>query len=166
MQENWLRSVMKKFLVLLVLFIISFESLIACTVEITPLRKEFRQANSVFTGKILEVEDIDLTEMEIQKLIPREWRDLNVFSKVTVEIKDKWKGNASGTKEFWSVAFGTCSCDPPKQFEIGKEYLIFAERSNFIAFCDSKPITINWAKSEIKQLDSFGFRLWARIYPF
>ena len=157
---------MKKFLVLLVLLIVSFESLIACTVEITPLRKEFRQANSVFVGKIIEIEDVALTEIEIQKLIPKEWRDLKVFSKITVEVKDKWKGNALGTKKIWSVTFGSCRCDKPKQFEIGKEYLIFAKRDNFIAFCDSKPTTLDWAKDEMKQLDNAGFRLWARIYPF
>ena len=150
---------MKKFIVLSALIVFSFETVNACTVYVRPARKEFRRANSVFVGKILEVEDIDLTEIEKKKLIPKDWQHWKVFSKVTVEIQQKWKGNASGTKEFWSVAFGNCRCEPPKQFEIGKEYLIFAESSKFVAFCDSKPTTYDWTKTEMKRLDSFGFRL-------
>lgn len=147
----------------------SLQTAIACTVYIQPFRKEFRQADSVFAGRIVKVEEINLTEIEKQKLVPKDWDGWNVFSKVTVEVNQKWKGNSrKGTKEFFAVAFFDCGCPDSKidEFVVGQEYLIASPKNTFISICDSKNTNSDRAKAEIKQLDRFGFRLWARIYPF
>ena len=148
------------------IFAFCLQNVNACTVEVLSLRKEFRKANAVFIGKIIDVNDVPISETEKQKVIPQDWRNETLFTKITVEIQQKWKGKASGTKEFWSVPVGSCRCNPPKQYELGKEYLMFSEKKNFIAFCNSFEIKDNSTKADLKQLDSFGFRFWARIYPF
>ncbi len=158
---------MKKLVVLVALIVVSFESAIACSIIITPLRKEFRRANTVFTGKVTQVNAVSLTEIEKSKLVPKNWRSWDIFSKVTVEVHKRWKGSLSGTNEFLAVAFFSCGCETmPLQYDLGKEYLVFAEKANFITICDSRVTQMNNTKTELTKLDSFGFRLWARIYPF
>lgn len=148
------------------LFAFCLQSVNACTVEVLSLRKEFRKANAVFIGKIIDVNDVPISEAEKQKVIPQDWRNETLFSKVMVEIKQKWKGNLKKTQEFWGVVFGSCRCRQPDNYKLGKEYLIFAQTNNFIAFCDSNEISYDSTKDDIKRLDNFGFRLWSRIYPF
>ncbi|HRH46209.1 MAG TPA: hypothetical protein PKY82_31485 [Pyrinomonadaceae bacterium] len=56
------------------IFAFSLLSVNACTVEVLSLRKEFRKANSVFIGKIIDVIDVPISETEKQKVIPQDWR--------------------------------------------------------------------------------------------
>lgn len=149
------------------LFAFSSVDIIACTISEVPLRKQFRKSNAVFVGKVLKIEEYNPTKEEKRKFISENWQSWTMFSKVTFEVRDKWKGNVPKTKEFLAAAFYTCGCDQNvSEYEIGKEYLIYAPENNFVTICDSKLTLNEWVKKEMKRLDSFSFRLWARIYLF
>ncbi len=162
------------FLILFVfLLTLTFQPLNACSINISPLRKEFRAANAVFVGKVLKIEDYYTPTEREKKEIPDDWtsgsmKDLKIFSKVTFAVQNKWKGNLSGKKEYVAVAYWSCGCPGVEldRFNVDVEYLIFASRKNFITVCDSFREKIEDKAKLIKKLDSFWFRTWARIYPF
>lgn len=140
-------------------------SVAACTIEISPLRKDFRRANSVFIGKLLSIDE--LTPNTSNEKIPDEWSDWKVFSKIKFQVERKWKGSYAGEREFVAAAYYTCGCDTRmSQFVEGKEYLVFAESSDFVFVCSAEEIGRLTTTDKMKRLDSFWFRTWARIYPF
>lgn len=142
-----------------------YQSANACSVIETPLRKQFRRADVVFIGKVSNIIQYKPSEKE-RLLMPEEWRSWNDFSKVTFEIKKKWKGKVSKTQAFISFA-DVCACSQTvSEFEKGKGYLVFSEEKSFVTICDSNESESETTKREIKRLNNFGFRLWARIYPF
>ena len=173
---------MKKFcfaLTLTAIFLGSSQIAFSCTIYIPPFRKVYRESKSVFVGKVLKIEEYyNLTETD-KRIIPEHWLQINdrlraasqykgLFSKITFEIKDKWKGNIAERKDFISVSAYDCGCpgDGINVFEIAQEYLVTAREKNFVSVCDSKTADSDWAKDDIKRLDKFWFRTWATIYPF
>jgi len=148
--------------------IFCFQTVDACTIVVPPFRKEFRRAESVFTGKVINIVDAYSPSEKEAASFPEGWESWKYFSKVTFEVKNKWKGDASGTREFIAVAFYSCGCAGQKidSFQAGAEYLVFAREKNFVWICDSYKIEDEWAKDRIKRLGSFWFRAWARVYPF
>lgn len=163
---------MNKLVEAVLLIVVSFESLLACSVVEIPLRKQFRNANAVFVGKVVNfVDSYKPNEIE-KRSIPSDWRDgywkdKDIYSKVKIEITKKWKGAVEEQKEFIAIGYFICVCSQKQSsFKVGEEYLFFSESEKFVAICDSHETKFDSTKSEIKNLDSFGFRLWARIYPF
>lgn len=171
---------MKKFcfaLILAVIFLGNSQIAFSCTIYIPPFRKIYRASESIFVGKVLKIEEYyNLTETD-ERRIPEHWLRENdrvkaslqykgLFSKVTFEIKDNWKGNLAERKDFISVPAYDCGCpgDGINVFEIGQEYLVTAANKDFVTVCNSKKT--DWAKDDIKKLDKFWFRAWATIYPF
>lgn len=154
-----------------VLFILSLtlfsQTSLACSIEITPLRKRFRRAESVFVGKVISIAEYNPSEKE-KLLIPEYTRDWKYFSKVTFEINEKWKGDVSKKQDFIAIAYFPCGCpgDDIDQFKEGEEFLVFTEDNNFVSICGSEETASGYTKKKIKRLDSFWFRKWARIYPF
>lgn len=143
-----------------------FQTADACSISFTPLRKEFRAAKSVFLGKVVKIEDYVPSETE-KASIPESWRDWKLFSKVKFEVKNKWKGNLSETREFIAVSYYDCGCPgDADQFKEGEEFFVFASGKHFITVCDAWRTRFENPKQLTKKLDSFGFRTWARIYPF
>ncbi len=161
------------YMTLVVLILLSnLQIIYACTISIPPLRKEFRTAKSVFAGKVLKIENSYLpTEGEKQD-IPENWtegslKNLNVFSKVTFEIKNEWKGNQPDKKTFIAVSYWSCGCPGDQdKFEENEEYIIFAERKNFITVCDGWREKLDGKSRLTKRLDKFWFRTWASVFPF
>jgi hypothetical protein len=160
------------FILLIFISIFCFQNISACSLYIPPLRREFRKAKAVFTGKILKVEDYYLPTEQEKPDIPENWtsgslKNANIFSRVTIEIKKKWKGNLPGKKTFIAVSYWNCGCPGDQdRFEQGQEYIFFTERKNFITVCDSWRGKGFGKETLIKKLDNFWFRSWARIYPF
>jgi hypothetical protein len=147
-------------------FLLSLQSANACSISSQPLRKQFREADAVFTGKVSKIIEYTPSEKEIL-LVPENWREWKVWSKVTFEVTKKYKGNISKTQEFISVAWYICGCSTTaSEFKEGQDYLIFSQGKSFVGICNSEEIASDTAKKEIEQIDNFGFRLWSRIYPF
>lgn len=171
---------MKKLCSALILSLIfCSQTVFSCTIVIPSFRKTYRESKSVFIGEVLKIEEYyDVAGKERQ--ISEDWLETNdilkkaspqfkgLFSKVTFEIKNRWKGNLSKQEDFIAVAFYDCGCpdNGVDRFEIGKEYLVMASGKNFAAICDSKVADSDWAKTDIKRLNKFWFRVWATIYPF
>lgn len=89
---------MKKALVnLLICFVIIQLSICAtnaCDISALPFRKQFRNANSIFVGKVTKVIEYKPTEKELLS-VPENWQDWKVWSKVTFEVERKLKGSIS-----------------------------------------------------------------------
>lgn len=164
----------RAFILLVSLISFCFQSITACSLDIPPLRKEFRNSKLVFLGKITKIEDYYVPTEQEKAYIPKYWKEISaemknnkIFSKVTFEIKNEWKGSLPENKEFLSVAYWGCGCPGEiDKFEIKKEYVIFSTEKNFVSVCDSFRQTIMEKPKLIKKLDDFWFRIWARIYPF
>jgi hypothetical protein len=148
--------------------IFCFQTVNACTIAVPSIKKEFRKAESIFIGKVVKVTDEHSPSEKEAASIPENWEHWKWFSNVTFEIKNKWKGNVSGTREFVAVAIYDCGCPGGEidAFKAGKEFLVFADGKNFVSICDSYKPDDEWAKIRFKKLDSFWFRAWAQIYPF
>jgi hypothetical protein len=167
-----MKPVFRLFIAAIFISLFSFQNISACSIYIPPLRKEFRKAKAVFAGKILKIEDYYVpTEAEKQD-IPEHWttgslKNANIFSRVTIEIKNKWKGRLPGKKTFVAVSYWGCGCPGDQdRFKEGEEYVLFIENKNFITVCDSWREKVDGKEKLIKKLDDFRFRSWARIYPF
>lgn len=152
-------------LVLICIFLLRVSS--PCSLNISPLRKDFRAAKSVFLGKVTSISDYSLSEND-KSFIPESWQNHKYFSKVRFEIKNKWKGDVSQNQEFIAVAYWWCGCPggKPDEFKVGEEFIVFATGKKFITVCDTFRDKLDGKPALIKKLDSFGFRAWARIYPF
>lgn len=153
--------------------IFCFQTINACSLVIPPLRKEFRKSKAVFIGKVLKVEETYSPTAKAEKNIPFFWREMAlkyrfIYSKVTFEIKNKWKDNLPKTVDFVTIAAFDCNCPGGgiDFFEIGEEFLVMASGKRFAFICDSKKTSTEWAKSDIKRLNSFWFRAWTNLYPF
>ncbi len=142
--------------------VILAESVVACSIYIPPLRRDFRKAESVFIGRVVSVNAANLTLREKEEL--SDFGDSRSFSRMRFQVLKKWKGARNKELEFSGIAHDFCGCPggPMDQFVEGKEYLIFARRKTTLSVCESEPVT----NEKIARLDSFWFRTWARIYPF
>jgi hypothetical protein len=162
-----MKKVIRLSVIIVLTLAVCFQSVNACTIEITPLRKEFKQAKSVFVGKVISVVEHSPSEKETH-LVPKYLRNWKHFSKVTFEIMEKWKGNVSGRKEYLAVAYFMCGCPGPKldEFKEGQKYLVFAETKNFVHICSAGNLSEDHVAKNAKRLNRFWFRVWANLYPF
>lgn len=168
-----MKRILQVALTLVLALMLCFQSVNSCSIEIPPLRKEFRRAKSVFIGKVLKISDDYVPTEKEKQTIPEYWKegywkDKYIFSKVTFEVKKKWKGNVAETQDFVAVAYFFCGCPGGDidKFKVGEEFLVLATGQNFVTICDSKNANSEWAKGDMKRFDNFWFRTWARIYPF
>jgi hypothetical protein len=107
---------------------------------------------------------------ELSKQIREKHPDYKFLTKVTFNVERSWKGDRKKQVYLYS----TMICDCPTRydyFSIGKKYLVFSDKNTYFDPCDvynAKVDSTNDAsvKNEIRRLDSFQFRIWARIYPF
>ncbi len=135
---------------------------LACSISIPPLRRDFRKAESVFVGKVLSVQSTALTKAEEKRF--SYLKDWESFSRIKFQVIKQWKGAAGNEREYVGIAFDLCGCPdwPMDQFVEGREYLVFAREKNTLTVCESESVTTE----KTRRLDSFWFRTWARVYPF
>jgi|GEM_PF-7031049 len=153
----------------LLAFVVLFgwTSTYACSVEIESLRKHFRHADTVFVGRVTSVRETTLSEQE-QAQVPDSWSDWKLYDQMDFQVMRQWKGARVKTKTYFGVGIYDCGCPggPIDKFEVGNEYLIFAEHKRFLTVCESERIGSDFVKNEMKRLDGLGLRLWASVWPF
>lgn len=148
--------------------VFSFQNAFACSIEIPPLRKQFRKAKTVFVGSVESVAKYTPSTQELLS-VPEGWKDWKDFSRIKFKVINAWKGASKKQElEYIAVAHYFCGCPgrPLDEFKPGREYLIVARERKFVPVCESKDAEKDWVKNEIKSLDGFWFRAWATVYPF
>ena len=159
----------KGFSIILTLVFIFHIQVNACSIIEIPLRKEFRRAKTIFTGRVVNIADFSPSEDE-KILIPTYWQNSNYppFSKITFEITHNWKHKTESKEVFISVSEEFCGCylTDLRKFKEGKEYLIISSKKRFISVCESEEQTNDLTKKKIHHFDSFWFRTWTKVYPF
>ncbi len=160
---------MKKVFYISVLFILNlllcFQSINACTAPIVTLRNSFISAKYVFLGEIVSVERKEDEEL------PEKLQDYyKALDKITFKVIKSWKGSSKNQIVNYSIPY--CPC-PGREFDFvkGKKFLVFADENNFFDICDMNSVQMDseyaeYVEKNIKRLNSFWFRTWARIYPF
>ena len=129
----------------------------ACSCADPSQRKKFRTADVVFLGEI--VERHYLSDLP---------KDALFMQSVTFSVKRQWKGPK---QKQLSVLFdfdapGWCSDMP---LIVGREYLtyVYREKAGWASFTDCGPnVEKSLATEDMKKLDSFWFRLSARLWLF
>jgi hypothetical protein len=153
---------------LFVLISLGNQQLTACTVHIGSFRKTFRDSKRVFLGEIVALDKFKMEELS--KQIREKHPDYKFLTKVTFNVERSWKGDRKKQVYLYS----TMICDCPTRydyFSIGKKYLVFSDKNTYFNPCDVYNAKVDSTsdasvKNEIRRLDSFQFRIWARIYPF
>ncbi len=156
-----------------------FQRVNACEVYITPLRKNFREAKQVFLGEIISVEK--KTGNEIPEDFGNYGVHYNEIFKLSFKVVRAWKG-VKKQKVVSLYSEDNCLCPNRKyDFQVGDTLLAFVDKYQKLDTCNIytkqlddkylekryKPnIYLEETNKDMKQLDGFGFRLWARLYPF
>ncbi|MBK9164198.1 MAG: hypothetical protein IPM21_09840 [Acidobacteria bacterium] len=138
-----------------------------CVAVVSGLRKQFREANVIFTGQLIEFEERSNANIPAELL--EDWKTL---APVRFKIERSWKGQRSGEL----VLYMSPICDCPVRYLLpnkGDTLLVFADKDGIVDSCNYGYVLemknekqAGEAKSVMKRLDSFWFRTWARIYPF
>lgn len=151
-----MKQIFRGFALLVLALLIYSQTVNACDIKAVPLRKEFRNSKNVFVAEVLDISDA-----------PKSFKnpkDREVNGVIKFKIEKRWKG--AKQKEISLLTNVGCGfCYEFKYFEKGKKYLVFTEE-NYISFCSAGETKDDYVKIKMNRLDNFGFRVWARIYPF
>ena len=128
-----------------------------CTCGVPGTRVKFRTSHSVFIGKVTEMTPFGPTD------------DFPLaMHMVTFKVEKRWKG--SKKPEITAVAnFDSPGMCGDLGLKVGERFLIYAEREKgrLLVHGDCSPsMKIEYAAEEVKRLNSFWFRLFARLYPY
>ena len=129
----------------------------ACSCVIRSHERDFREARAIFVGKVLEIGPNNSGDEEVRRFAP---------FKITLAVEKRWKGNH---RQITIVSSnGEPACGGFK-FEKGELYLIYAfgrELETGTACTRSRPFsrTDQERQRELAELDSFRFRLKARVW--
>lgn len=145
----------KIFPILILVVILGVNSVNACTIIIPSLREQFRESKHVFVGELLEISDAPQNLQNSKERI--------ISGVVKFRIQKRWKGAKETEISLLSDIFDSGCGNKLSHFEKGKKYLVFA-RKDYAYFFEATEFAK--AGEKIKRLDDFGFRAWARIYPF
>lgn len=148
------------------LTLVSFINAFACVFDIRSHRKDFRKAKNVFIGKVLNIES--------NLILPEDVKEFHsqTTALVEFEIKKSWKGTEKAKIKVWGFSDNS-NCDG-FTFAKDQEYLIYTFKNDSViytsttSFGRTRPLQTNNKDrlSEIKELNSFWFRFWAKINPF
>lgn len=148
----------------LLVFLLLCSEAFACSISIPPLRKDFRGADAVFVGRVQSVSMVPNPDLS---LIPKSWDNWKGFDRITFQVERQWKGDRVKTRDYVGVSAFDCGCPGDiDQFEVGRDYLVFARTERFVTICESEEIGRGYVGEKMKRLDSFWFRSWSRINPF
>jgi hypothetical protein len=132
---------------------------LSCECNIERHRKDFRKANAVFIGRVLDIKTNENYDSQ---------KDDLAFYKIRLKVVKSWKGADASEITILSNngPFSTCG---GFEFHKNDEYLIYAFGKNKVAlsFCTrSGPIKREYAAEYMKELNSPWFRFKARVWPF
>jgi hypothetical protein len=151
-----MRHILFKFCILTSTFAILHVQILACSVTISPLRKDFRWADTIFVGEVTDILDKPDGIYGTERY--------PVFGIVKFRVEKSWKGSNEDELTIPSdVAGGRYCPDDFDSFKKGEKYLVFAKR-NYVPFGMSTKL--QFAEDKLRRLDSFWFRTWARVYPY
>jgi len=132
-------------------------SVYSCSCADPSEREKFRKADFVFLGQIVQASE--------RKGISN---DDYFINSVDFKVENQWKGSKkSALTVFVSIDIPGMCGDMP--LNIGWRYLVYAYRrkEGLVTYADCGPnIQAEFAKPNIKNLNSFSFRLRARTWPF
>lgn len=137
--------------------LMSAQEALPCSCAEPGVREKFRAADSVFVGSLMEMspsnptEDLPLAAYTVKFKVERRWRGARKSEITAVANYDRpgWCGDLNLT--------------------VGERYLIYAEREKgrLLIYTDCGPsLNSKYAAEEIKRLNGFWFRFFARMYPF
>ena len=142
--------------VLLCLFLMPIY-VVSCSCVEQNTRQKFRAAQSVFLGTVIDTSPAHFAG-ELSTF----------FDLVRFRVDRQWKGNKK--KEITLAAQydvpGMCNDLP---IDKGQQILVYATKreGQLVLYRECGPnLPAKSAGDEIKQLDSFWFRLYARVFPF
>jgi hypothetical protein len=129
----------------------------ACSCSEPSQREKFRKADVVFVGEIVEFHYL--------KDFPK---DSDFVQSVNFTVRRQWKGSKQKQINVL-LTFdlpGMCNDMP---LAVGRRYLMYAyrEKEGLVSGTDCGPNIIeSEAGADIRNLNSFWFRLWARLWIF
>lgn len=129
-----------------------------CTCIIPKHRTDFRKAKAVFVGRVIDIDK--------KRTIPERLSGGVIYS-AKFEIEKAWKGfSKSEIAVFVWYDFGCGGFD----FKPSEKYLVYVFDNELVAYTSCSRSRLYKASSveidkELKQLDSFWFRLFARVNP-
>jgi len=160
-----MRSVNSKITVAISAFLFSLllaPAAFSCTCPDTKHRVDFRRAKAVFVGQVI---DIDRKGAIPERLQP------NVIYSAKFKIEKAWKGSLKSEVALF-VRRSFSGCDRNFDFQQGEKYLVyvFDEEDELVisVTCSrTRPHGLSSVEEnkELKQLDSFWFRFFARVNP-
>ena len=139
------------------LLCLSAREVYACSCADPSVREKFRAADAVFVGKVLEMTPYG----------PTEDFPLAIYL-VRFGVERRWKGSVG--REVTAVAdFDMPNMCGDLKLAVGETFLIYAprEKGRLRVLTDCGPNrNVKYAGEEMKQLGSFWFRSYARLYPY
>jgi hypothetical protein len=129
----------------------------ACSCADPSQRAKFRKADVVFLGEIVE-----------RPVLKEGLKDHPLVQAVTFSVKRQWKGPQQKQMRVL-IDFDTPGMCGDLPLVVGSEYLMYAyrEREGLISAIDCGPnMLARDATADMKNLNSFWFRLSARLWPF
>ena len=163
--ERMVKKQHKIILAVVAVVILSQSAALGCTCDHLPKNSTaFRKAKAVFIGQV--------TGDKAHGRRPDSWGDDQVpfIDVVTFKVEKGWKGASSSEVTVWlDFLFFNCS---GLRFREGEKYLVYADKhkgSLVVYWCAHAALTTSLssedARKQIRQLDSFWFRLRARLFP-
>ena len=146
-------------LVLLLLTSLTPADVSACTCNIYSLQKTFRESKVVFIGTVVSSTFDSVTD---QECLPMPYE-------ITLSVDKAWKGPKHG-KVVVRTDQGESGCGGVR-FMVGEQYLVYAYRCGDVLDASTGCSRIRVmnrldeeTKQEMKQLDSWWFRMRARLW--
>lgn len=139
--------------------IVSTQAVYPCTCAAIGQRRAFKKASAVFIGRVVEINPYQGE--------PFEYGPFPISQSVKLKVEKSWKGAEQPEIIVLSEKyFGWCG---GFNFQAGDKYLLYAFSH------DGKLVThsvctrsspLSEATGQVKRLNNFWFRLFARTYPF
>jgi hypothetical protein len=129
----------------------------ACSCGEPSQREKFRKADIVFLGELVE-----------QTFIKEVPKDSTLFQAVNFSIKRQWKGTHQKQIRVL-LEFDTPGMCGDLPLVVGTEYLmyVYRKREGLVSWIDCGPnMLARDASADMKNLNSFWFRFFARVWPF
>jgi len=140
----------------------------ACTCLQTSHRKEFRHADAVFVGRVIEIaEDKSYVPPKLKSTVPASFQKLLDSQRrylVRLKVQQKFKGD--GGKE---ITLSTYQSDSPclaMSFSLGETYLVYAHRdedSSLESGLCSRTRKFDESSKDYNEAKSFWFRFRSRL---
>ena len=134
-----------------------------CECDVQKHRADFRRAKAVFVGQVIDVDR--------KRTMPTRLSEGATYS-AKFKIERVWKGAWKSEVAVFARRY-FLSCGGGFDFQLGEKYLVyvFDDENALVAYTEcsrTRPYNRSSLETdkELKQLDSFWFRLFAKATPF